>query len=339
MDSLTQIVLGGAVGEAILGKKIGNRAVLWGAIGGTIPDLDIISKWFMSQVDSTLFHRSLSHSIFFCVLASPLMAWLLQKIYRKENISFKSWTFFFFMSFFTHALLDCFTTWGTQLFWPFSDYPVAFKSIFVIDPIYTLPFMGFLIAAMTMRKTSRRRRQLNYIGLTLSSAYLMLTLINKQAVNGVFEKAFADQQLEVERYETKPTPLNNILWNGTAESQDEFLMGYYSLLDEKEEIQFLHFPKNHDLLKDHLDDTELQKLIKISTGYYTVQPTGSDTLIFNDLRFGQASGWQDGSGDFVFSYFYVPPSGNQPSFIQQRPNSFSDAGKMFGPIWDRMLGN
>ena len=58
MDSITQIVLGAACGEAVLGKKIGNRALLFGAIGGTIPDLDVfVGKWlFNNEIDAMAFH-------------------------------------------------------------------------------------------------------------------------------------------------------------------------------------------------------------------------------------------------------------------------------------------
>ena len=63
MDSLTQIVLGAAVGEAVLGRKIGNKAILWGAIAGTIPDLDVLSKLFVDDVTANEWHRGFSHSI------------------------------------------------------------------------------------------------------------------------------------------------------------------------------------------------------------------------------------------------------------------------------------
>lgn len=65
MDSLTQIVLGAAVGEAVLGKKVGNKAMLYGAIAGTIPDLDVLARNFVDTVTATEWHRGFSHSIFF----------------------------------------------------------------------------------------------------------------------------------------------------------------------------------------------------------------------------------------------------------------------------------
>ena len=81
MDSLTQVVLGAAVGEAVLGKKIGNRAILWGAIGATIPDLDIVLKYFFDEITAIQMHRGVSHSLVFAILISPFLdGWLIKFI-------------------------------------------------------------------------------------------------------------------------------------------------------------------------------------------------------------------------------------------------------------------
>jgi len=133
MDSLTQIVLGAVVGEAVLGKRVGNKALFYGACAGTIPDLDVIVGKFTDTITAIEWHRGFSHSIVFCILMSPLLGWLVNKIERRASLGWKPWTLLFFWGLFTHPLLDAFTTWGTQLFWPW-DYKVAFNSIFVIDP-------------------------------------------------------------------------------------------------------------------------------------------------------------------------------------------------------------
>ena len=111
MDSLTQIVLGGAVGEAVLGKKVGNKAILWGAIGGTIPDLDTIPGQFLDTVSRLEIHRGFSHSIVFALLISPLLGWLIYKLYKKKKeATIWGWTQLFFWCIFTHPLLDIYTT-------------------------------------------------------------------------------------------------------------------------------------------------------------------------------------------------------------------------------------
>jgi len=137
MDSLTQIVLGAACGEAVLGKKIGNKALLFGAIGGTIPDLDVMvgSLLHGNEIDAMLFHRGFMHSILFSVVAAFLLGWLVHKLYnsgkRLGTTTQKDWIWLWFLSLFTHPILDCFTPYGTQLFAPFSNYRVAFNNIAV----------------------------------------------------------------------------------------------------------------------------------------------------------------------------------------------------------------
>src|SRR5690606_27030669 len=131
MDSLTQIVLGAAVGEAVLGKKVGNKAILYGAIAGTIPDLDILSGYFTDTLTAIEWHRGFSHSIFFSVLFAPVFGWLIHKLERKQAATWRDWSLLMFWGLVTDPILDAFTTWGTQLFWP-SQIKLTLQSIFVI---------------------------------------------------------------------------------------------------------------------------------------------------------------------------------------------------------------
>jgi len=82
MDSVSQIVLGAAVGEVVLGKRLGNKAMFWGAVGGTIPDLDVITKPVMTELQSLAFHRGISHSITFAVIGGLFFGWLIYKLYE-----------------------------------------------------------------------------------------------------------------------------------------------------------------------------------------------------------------------------------------------------------------
>ena len=132
MDSLTQIVLGAAAGEAVLGKKVGNKAMLYGAIAGTIPDLDTLVGKFLDPLTAIEIHRGLSHSIVFSVLMAPILGWLVSEIHKKAVATWKDWSWLFFWGLLTHPLLDAHTTWGTQFFWPF-DLRLAYQNIFVID--------------------------------------------------------------------------------------------------------------------------------------------------------------------------------------------------------------
>src|SRR5690606_35780671 len=176
MDSLTQIVLGAAVGEAVLGKKIGNKAMLYGAIAGTIPDLDVFVNSFTDTVSAIEIHRGFTHSILFSILFAPIFGWLVSRFERYKSV--KDWSWLFFWCLLTHPLLDSFITWGSQLIWPFNT-RLVLKTIFVIDPLYTVPFIVFLILAMFQKRTSKKRRFYNNMGLIVSTCYLVITLLLK----------------------------------------------------------------------------------------------------------------------------------------------------------------
>src|SRR5690606_7890815 len=132
---------------------------------------DVFASYVTDTVTSLEIHRGFSHSFVFSVIFAPICAWLVTRYEAYKDL--KGWTWLFFLAFFTHPILDSFTTWGTQLFWPF-DTRLAFKSIFVIDPLYTLPFLIFLILAMLQKRTAHKRRLYNNIGLIVSSSYLVL---------------------------------------------------------------------------------------------------------------------------------------------------------------------
>ena len=196
MDSLTQIVLGASVAEATLGKKIGNKAIILGAIAGTIPDLDIVTRFFVDDLTASVMHRGFSHSLIFPFVAAPILAWILKKIYYNySDVSFNDWFKMFFLAIITHPLLDAQTTWGTQLFWPF-EWRVAVENIFIIDPIYTLPFLTFLILTAFQDRLSKKRRLFNSLGLIISSAYLLITLSFKGVAHYNIAKCLEENNIE-----------------------------------------------------------------------------------------------------------------------------------------------
>jgi inner membrane protein len=332
MDSLTQIVLGAAVGEAVLGKKVGNKAAFWGAVAGTIPDLDVLCTLFLDAVTSNELHRGFSHSIVFSLLFAPIFGWLVYRLYGKKESSWKEWTKLMFWSLFTHPLLDLHTTWGTQLLWPLET-KISFKNIFVVDPFYTLPFLLFLLLALAQRRGTVKRMKLNQIGLFLSSAYMILTLIFKWFTYRVFEENLRAQQIEFSEIETKPTPLNSILWSANVATEDAYLIGYYSLLDASKDVSFLSVPKNHHLLGDLKDDPLIHRLIKLSKGWYTIEKK-DEKLYFNDLRFG-LMGVSPQEKRFVFSYELCY---DDELIAIETPKNTSEIGPLLKALFQRVKG-
>lgn len=331
MDSLTQIVLGAAVGEAVLGRKIGNKAMFYGAIAGTIPDLDVFASHFTDTVSALAIHRGFTHSILFSVLFGGLFGWLVSRYERYKDI--EGWVLLFFLAFITHPILDAHTTWGTQLFWPF-DMRLAFKTIFVVDPLYTLPFLVFLIFAMLQKRTSAKRRRYNNLGLIISSSYLLLTIVLKSLAYKQFEKSLASQGISYLQLDTRPAPLNTILWNANVETQHNYLIGNYSFFDSQP-ITFIAYPKNHDLLGDLIYNEKLQRMIAISNGWYTITKK-NDNLYYNDLRFGLLS-LQPNAQNFVFQ-FLIDVDDDNVHFIEEEKDR-RDAKKLLFELWTRVKGS
>ena len=334
MDSLTQIVLGAAVGEAVLGKKIGNKAILWGAIAGTIPDLDVLNKLFYDSVTSNELHRGFSHSIVFSLIFAPILGWLVFKLYKGKKATWQGWTKLFFWSLFTHPLLDMHTSWGTQLLWPL-EYKFSYNNIFVIDPLYTLPFLAFLIFAMVQKRGTVKRARLNMMGIFVSSAYMLLTIVFKGITYSVFKESLVRQKIDYVAIETKPTPMNSILWTANVETNDSFLIGYYSLFDSDKNIEWRSFQKNHDLLGAYQNDPMIARLVKLSHNWYTIEER-EGKMYFNDLRFG-LMGISPEEQRFVFAYELTVKDG--VLHAEETEKNTAEAKKILATLYNRILGN
>ncbi|WP_298517764.1 metal-dependent hydrolase [uncultured Kordia sp.] len=372
MDSLTQVVLGAACGEAAMGKKIGNKALLFGAIGGTIPDLDVfIGNWLYSnKIDAMLFHRGFMHSILFAVLASFLLGWLTYKGYesgkknriiksvflffekfKKTKFLFRShnkyanetittqkdWIWLFFLSIFTHPLLDCFTGYGTQLFLPFSDYRVAFSNISVVDPLYTLPFLICLIVLMFYRRTNPKRKFWLKLGVGISSVYMLFTIGNKFYINSVFEKSMAAQGITYQRYNTEASILNNILWYGIAETETEYHVAFYSLFDTKDVFtDWKTIPKNHDLIPK--SNPDLASLAWFSNDYYNLEEKEDGIYMYSDLRYPSIDTGNGKSAVFSFAIFIDGDRLNMKPFGRPRFDKDTTIWDVLGIFWERIKG-
>lgn len=336
MDSLTQIVLGAAVAEVVAGKKLGNRALLWGAIGGTIPDLDVIGAFFMGEVEYVNFHRGFSHSLVFGFLVAPALGWLLSKSPRSQGQPFWLWTQLFFWCIFTHPLLDSFTSYGTQLFLPFSDYRVELNTIFIIDPAYTLPMLIALIAVMFYRRTSATRKRVIYTGIALSHAYLLFTIFNKYlVVEPAIKAEIARQSFEVEQYQTIPAPLQNFLWQGLIKTADGYYAGYFNpWRGEVPFDSFLFYKRDLNSELELRDFSQYQGLRKFSINYDLLEKTSDTTYVYNDMRFSTAKGWLEKGADFVFS-FDLTVKGQDMEVTRRTPSSrfeWQDLSRIFNRI-------
>jgi len=284
MDSITQFALGAAIGELTMGRKIGNRAMLWGGIIATLPDLDVFIPYGGAVEDFT-YHRSATHSLIVLSAITPLIATALINYYPNTKKFTKHWFLLVFFALVTHPILDCFTVYGTQIFWPISDYPVAWSSIFIIDPAYTVPLMIGLGAAALMTRASPRGHWANSIALTWSVIYLGWTLIAQNIVTNRAIQSLEKNGTKYSQVLINPAPFNSVLWRVLVMTDNGYLEGFYSLLDKDPNIKLTHYQKNHHLLASLKNHWPVQRLKWFTRGYYAASQRDNDILM-TDLRMG-----------------------------------------------------
>jgi len=318
MDTVTQIALGAAVGEATAGREAGNKAPMWGATFGLLPDLDVLANPFLTELQALTLHRSVTHSLVFIALVGIAAAYGLRRLHDDTPVSAGQWGGLAVLCLGTHVGLDCLTTYGTQVFWPFSREPVIYGTIFIIDPLYTIPLAVGLLLSLRWSPTTPRRRWANYAGLALSSAYLLLTVVHKQHVTRVFDQALSDTAPTYERLFTAPTPFNNLLWQGIAETKTGYYVGSHSLLDSDRAVDFRYVPKRHELLGDALDHPVVNDLRRFSRGYFTVRRGEGGALLIHDLRFGRNDVGLTDEGEYLFTYRLQEGPGGDIVGIQRR---------------------
>ena len=151
MDSLTHIVTGACIGELFLGKQLGKKAMLWGAITQSLPDIDFITSFWLNPANSLLAHRGFTHSFLFAGICTVLLAMLAVRWHRKHDVSLGWWMLFIGTEIFSHLLLDSCNAYGTGWFEPFSHKRISFDLLFVADPFFSIWPAIALVALLIIR--------------------------------------------------------------------------------------------------------------------------------------------------------------------------------------------
>jgi inner membrane protein len=336
MDSLTHIVIGACVGDIIAGKYVGKRAMLYGALMNSLPDVDFIASFFLDPVSDLLAHRGFTHSFLFAILFAPLFAWMANRMERKVDLSFSRWWLFFFIEIMIHLFIDSFNAYGTGLFEPFNHARVSFHTIFVADPLFSIvPAIAF-VALLILPAQHRLRRKWVLVSLLSSAVYLGISVMNKFIIDKEVKNIASSKNITYSRNLTTPTPLNNLLWFVALEKDSGYFIGYRSVFDTQSEMELTWRPRNQQMLDSIEHEKHLKQLKRFSQGYYTAEKWG-DTLVFNDLRFGQVVGWENPYNPFAFYYFLNHPENNE--LVVQRGRFARWNRTSMEAMWRRIKGN
>ena len=233
----------------------------------------------------------------------------------------------------THVLLDAMTVYGTQIFWPITSYPVSIGSVFIIDPLYTLPLLVGVAIALIRRHNPGGHRA-NVIGLALSTAYLAWTVGAQAHVRGLAQEALADQGLDHQHLLVQPAPLNSILWRVVAMNGDDYQIGYYSLMDDAPRFDFRRYETAPGLLTDLQTHWPVQRLKWFTQGFYSVELV-DNAVVISDLRMGVEP-------DYVFRFKVADWDGEKavPRTSTRLPEASGDERTDRLPaLWQRIWGD
>lgn len=301
--------------------------MLLGAGLGTLPDLDVFID-YGGAVENYTYHRGFSHSLFVLAPLSVLIWLVLRRWWAPVRDRPRRWLAAVGLALLTHPLLDAHTAYGTQLFWPLDMPPISWATLFIIDPLYTLPLLlGVVVAAV-----AAFRRQVGgialHVGLVVSTLYVGWSWIAQAIVTQHVEDALASMQVQDAPVFVTPTPFNTLLWRVVVIADDSYHEGFDSLLVDESRMHFSSFPLGGSLLEESRDIWAVGRLNWFARGFVRAR-VEDDTLVIGDLRMGQEP---------VYVFSHVVAARGNPHWIEipaeLLPVSIDD--RALTETWDRI---
>jgi inner membrane protein len=337
MDSLSHIVIGAAIGEIFLGKKIGRWGMLLGAVAKSVPDFDLFYTGLSDPRAYMCEHRAHTHSLFIEALYAIPMAWLLVKSFR-QKVSFNRMFLFMLACLWGHSLLDWCTNFGTQLLLPLTHENYSLNTIAIVDILFTLPMLGLVLTAAFYKKNIERRNKLSRTALIYCGIYLCLTFVNKLQANYVAQASISKNNIPAKDFMTNPTMLNNILWYSVASNDSTIYIGEFSLLHQQNPITWHSYPRNQHLMQQSKSKKDVEVLRWFSDPYILAQPNG-DTLNMYAIKFGRTNMKEtELEKTFIFHYKLYQKDDKEMIGMQQANAKNTKFKEGLIDIWERICG-
>lgn len=329
MDSLSQLALGAACTAACVPAAHRRTALMIGAALGTLPDLDVIPLSFfeLDPVQQMTLHRGASHSL----VLLPLLALALWSVLRRwtpVREAPRAWLMGITLALFTHPLLDALTVYGTQLVWPLQPHPAMWSSLFIIDPLYTLPLLiGCVLGWALCRRPAGTRALL--AGLILSTGYIGWSLTAKAWVEREVERSLVGTGYENAPRFSVPMPFQTLLWRVVVMTPDGFLEGERSLWADSGRIQFRAYHSDIDAFDAVRELPAVQRLLWFNRGFMKAEVRDGQ-VVLSDLRMGAEP-------DYSFNFAVARVTG--AGIEEIRPEQLAwpwQARRRLAEMWDRI---
>lgn len=337
MDSLTHITLGACLGEVMLGKRIGKRALLLGAVTQNLPDIDAVVNLWLSPSASLLAHRGLTHSLPVGLVVAVSLAYMVRRWPPARTVPVWWWFLFFAVQLGVHDLLDTTNAYGTGLLEPFSHERFSWHLLYVIDPLFTGPLLVIAILLFGFGPERRSRSRWVTAGLVWAGSYVVSAVVNQAVVNKFVNTSLLAAHIPATRFLTTPTPFNTLLWYVVANTKQGYYVGYRSVLDSPSRTTtFTFFPRQTQSGNGAGNSANVDRLLRFANGYYTFDKTNRG-LAINVLRFGQMGGWRYPGAPFTFHYEFDHETDER--LVTQRGRFSGWDRETIRAYYQRMLGD
>lgn len=330
MDSITHLFYGGVICAAIAPKAHSRAALLAGAALNTLPDLDVLPLQLCDDpIVRMTWHRAATHSW----LLLPLLAWAIWWWFRRHGGRVAQaptrWWWAIFLCLMAHPLLDSFTIYGTQLFWPLPLPPLMWGSLFIVDPLFTLPWLLAFVLAMVAGQRRWGGRAL-VAGLALGVGYLGWSLLAKALVERKADHALAAMGLADAPRFSVPMPLNTLLWREVAMAPGGYVEGFRSLVADHGPMPFTFHPSDTTALHAANQVPAVQRLNWFTHGFVGARVVDG-TLVLDDLRMGNAP-------EYFFSFAVAKRQGSgwvaiPVTSVRSPPRAI---GAQWTAVWQRI---
>lgn len=337
MDSVTHVAFGAAIGEILMGHKLGKKAMLIGAIACTVPDLDVFLT--MGNHDPLAYvqmHRSYSHAPFTHFFLALPLAYITYLLYKKKQ-DFLPLYGLWLVAMLLHSTVDLCTTFGTQFLLPFTNQLVAFNSINIIDPLYTLPMLVWFFTAWVRKRSNFNSRKFAIVAMVVSHLYMLSVLAAKGVAHRQFTNQLQQQHIPYTELSTTPAILNGMLWSGIAYNDSTISVGEYSIWDKDKNTRFVTFNRNRNLEQQYAGD-KLNTVIWFSQGKYLIEPVTDTTARFYIIKWGRFD-FSKNTAEQTFKFYYtLTKSQGKVTITVHDPGDddfkFSEA---FAQLWQRIF--
>jgi len=297
MELLIHALVGAAIGEMLLGKRLGNRALMWGAAAGLLPYVYLFPMPFLDTANRLWWRHGPGHSLLAAVLASTLLAKPLANQWKREKITKARAGTFLFFALMAHISLDCMGTSGVAVFWPLPIERIAFGILHVSNPLLAIPLVICVpwLAFLRKKKELPKRRRILLWGLGVTAAYTAIAVGMKFTANAGFQADLARHGAQNDRHLVIPSRINPFVWRAALDRDGEIWLGCRSIFHDRETpVKWFVYPQGAEAAAPFAGEREVARIQSITSQFWIARAHNRGLWIA-DIRAGVA--WEAASRD------------------------------------------